>query len=195
MDAPKAGGYGLSIAEVGVFTGIMTACGITGGAIAGVLLRKYGLRRVVWPFSIAAILPNSVYVFLAMTSHANRNVVTWDLSIIGAGVWQLDFVMLALLGLESFGFGLGFTVMNFYMFRMAAGSRYPASHVALSASVIYLSYMLFGVISGVCQEWLGYAGLFMFSIAVSLPAFAAIPLLNYALDERKSESVAHDRVR
>jgi PAT family beta-lactamase induction signal transducer AmpG len=164
MDAPKAGGYGLSIAEVGVFTGVMTACGITGGAIAGMLLRKYGLRRVVWPFSLAAVLPAGVYVFLALHQPSTRVLVDWDLRAIGAGVWHLDFVLLALLGVESFGFGLGFTVINF--------------------SVIYSSYLLFGMISGVCQEWLGYAGLFALSMAVSLPAFAAIPFLNYQLDRR-----------
>ncbi|MBI5381924.1 MAG: hypothetical protein HZA31_08495 [Opitutae bacterium] len=185
MDARTAGGYGLSIAEVSIFTGIMTVCGIAGGALAGVLLRKFGLRRVIWPFSLAAVLPAAVYVFLALTSNSPRAHWACDLSWFGAGVWQLDFVLLALLGLESFGFGLGFTVMNFYMFRMAAGSSYPASHVALSASVIYLSYLLFGMISGICQEWLGYPGLFMLSIGVSLPALATIPFLNYALDERK----------
>lgn len=184
MDAPKAGGYGLSIAEVGVFTGVMTACGITGGAIAGGLLRKYGLRRVVWPFSLAAVLPAAVYVFLALHPPSHRALVAWDLSAVGAGIWRLDFLLLALLGLESFGFGLGFTVMNFYMFRMAAGSRYPASYVALNASVIYCSYLVFGMLSGVCQEWLGYAGLFGLSMAVSVPAFATIPFLNYQLDQR-----------
>jgi PAT family beta-lactamase induction signal transducer AmpG len=186
MDAPKAGGYGLSIAEVGVFTGSMIACGITGGAIAGFLLRKFGLRRVIWPFSLAAVLPAAVYVFLALTNHAGRPVLDWDLRGIGAGIWHVDPVLLALLGLESFGFGLGFTIMNYYMFRMAANSPYPASHVALNASVIYSSYMLFGMLSGVCQEWLGYPGLFALSIAVALPAFATIPFLNYALDERKA---------
>jgi PAT family beta-lactamase induction signal transducer AmpG len=185
MDAPGAGGYGLSIAEVGVFTGVMTACGITGGAIAGVVLRKHGLRRVVWPFSLAAVLPNIIYVYLALHPSSGNAAVDWDLTSLGAGVWHLDFTLLALLGLESFGFGLGFTVMNFYMFRMAANSPYPASHVALSASVVYTSYLLFGMISGICQEWLGYPGLFILSIVVSLPAFAAIPFLNYALDERK----------
>jgi PAT family beta-lactamase induction signal transducer AmpG len=186
MDAPAAGGYGLSIAEVGVFTGSMTACGITGGALAGFLLRKHGLRRVIWPFSLAAVLPAAVYVFLALTHLAGRPLVDWDLRAVGGGIWHLDLVLLALLGLESFGFGLGFTVMNYYMFRMAANSPYPASHVALNASVIYTSYMLFGMLSGVCQEWLGYPGLFALAIAVALPAFATIPFLNYALDERKA---------
>lgn len=186
MEAPATGGYGLSIAEVGVFTGVMTACGITGGAIAGVLLRKYGLRRVIWPFSIAAVVPNAAYIYLALTDHSGHTVIDWNLAAIGAGVWHLDLVLLFLLGLESFGFGLGFTVINYYMFRMAAGSRYPASYVALNASVIYASYMIFGVISGVCQEWLGYPGLFVLSIGVSLPAFVVIPFLNYALDEKEA---------
>ena len=186
MDARDAGGYGLSITEVGVFTGIMTAFAITGGAISGLLLQRYGLRRVVWPFSIAAVGPNLIYVYLAMTNQAGRALVTLDLSRFGGGLWHLDILLLALLGLENFGFGLGFTVMNYYMFRMAAGSRYPASYVALNASVIYASYMLFGTISGICQEWLGYPGLFALSIVVSLPAFIAIPSLNYQLDQRNS---------
>ncbi|PTX97879.1 MFS transporter [Opitutus sp. ER46] len=185
MDKPEHGGYGLSITEVGVFTAVMTVCAISGGAISGVLLKKYGLRRVVWPFSILAVLPNAIYVYLALTNQAGRELVQWDLSAFGMGVWHLDFVLLVLLGLENFGFGLGFTVMNYYMFRMAAGSKYPASYVAFNASVIYTSYMLFGMISGICQEWLGYPLLFILSIVVSLPAFAAIPFLNYALDERK----------
>lgn len=186
MDTPAAGGYGLSIAEVGVFTGVMTSCGIIGGALAGVLLRRHGLRKVVWPFSIAAVLPQTLYIYLSVAHRSRAFLATLDLTGIGAGVWHLDFVLLTLLGLESFGFGLGFTVMNFYMFRMAAGSRYPASFVALSASVIYASYLFFGMISGVCQEWFGYPGLFVMSTLVSLPAFLAIPFLNYSSDDARA---------
>lgn len=185
MDPRSAGGYGLSITEVGVFTGVMTAFAITGGALSGIALQRYGLRRVVWPFSIAAVAPNLIYVYLALRNQTARSLLELDLSVLGGGIWQLDWQLLIMLGLENFGFGLGFTVMNYYMFRMAAGSRFPASYVAFNASVIYASYMIFGTISGICQEWLGYPGLFILSIVVSLPAFFAIPYMNYALDESK----------
>lgn len=185
MDARTAGGYALSISEVGMFTGLMTGCAIAGGAISGVLLKRLGLRRVIWWFTSAAIIPHLAYVYLALTTGQIRTVVTLDLSFMVGGVWRIDPVLLALLGIENLGFGLGFTVMNYYMFRMAAGSRYPASFVALNASVIYASYLLFSTISGVCQEWLGYTGLFVLSMIVPAPAFFVIPRLNYQLDERR----------
>jgi PAT family beta-lactamase induction signal transducer AmpG len=184
MDAKSAGGYALNISEVGVFTGAMTGCAIAGGAISGVLLKRLGLRRVIWSFTLAAVLPHLAYVYLALTNDVARRVITLNLEFIGAGVWRIDPVLLALLGVENLGFGLGFTIMNYYMFRMAAGSRYPASFVALNASVIYASYLISSTISGVCQEWLGYTGLFVLSLVLPLPAFFAIPFLNYQLDQR-----------
>ncbi len=184
MDKPEAGGLALSIPEVGVLTGIMSVCAMVGGALSGLLLKRLGLRKVVWPFTLAAIVPSAVYVYLALHSTAHH-AVTLDFSAVGIGyAWNFDWVLAFLLGVENFGFGLGFTVMNFYMFRMAAGSIYPASIVALNASVIYLSYLIFGAISGLIQETVGYAWLFILSVLVSLPAFAAIPFLNYRLDER-----------
>ncbi|MDR0352982.1 MAG: MFS transporter [Opitutaceae bacterium] len=184
MDKPEAGGLDLSIPEVGALTGVMSICAMAGGTLSGVCLRSRGLRRVVWPFTLAAIFPSAVYVYLSLHSTAHH-AITVDFSCIGIDrVWQFDWVLALLLGVENFGFGLGFTVMNFFMFRMAAGSKYPASIVALNASVIYLSYLVFGAISGVIQETVGYAWLFVLSILVSLPAFAAIPFLNYKLDER-----------
>ncbi|MDR2674623.1 MAG: MFS transporter [Opitutaceae bacterium] len=184
MDKPGAGGLALSIAEVGVLTGVMSVCAMAGGALSGMLLKRHGLRRVVWPFTLAAVFPSVVYVYLALHSAAHH-AVALDFSFAGiAYIWRFDWVLALLLGIENFGFGLGFTVMNFYMFRMAAGSKYPASIVALNASVIYLSYLIFGAISGVIQETVGYAWLFVLSILVSLPAFAVIPFLNYKLDER-----------
>ncbi len=184
MDAREQGGFGLSIAEVGLFTGVMNGCAIAGGVISGVLLKRHGLRRVIWPFTLAAILPNFIYVVLACNNVAGVAIVSVDLAFFGGGVWHLDWALLALLGLENLGFGLGFTVMNYYMFRMAAGTRYPATYVAFSASVVYLSYLLFGAISGAVQEAVGYVWLFVLSVVVSLPAFAVIPSLNYNLDRR-----------
>lgn len=185
MDARSHGGFGLSIAEVGLFTGIMNGCAIAGGAISGVMLKRHGLRKIIWPFTLAAVLPNFLYVALACKNESGLAVVSFDLAIFGGGVWQFDWALVLLLGLENLGFGLGFTIMNYYMFRMAAGTRYPASYVAFSASVVYLSYLLFGMVSGVVQETVGYAWLFVLSIVVSVPAFAAIPFLNYALDQRE----------
>jgi len=185
MDARHHGGFGLSIAEVGLITGVMNGCAIAGGAISGLLLRRYGLRKVIWPFTLAAVLPNFIYVILAWNNETGLAVVAIDLSLFGGGIWQLDWALVVLLGLENLGFGLGFTVMNYYMFRMAAGTRYPASYVAFSASVVYLSYMLFGMISGVVQEAVGYTTLFILSIVISIPAFVIIPFLNYDLDRRE----------
>ncbi len=186
MDAKSQGGFGLSIAEVGLFTGVMNGCAIAGGAISGLLLKRHGLRKIIWPFTLAAVVPNFIYVVLAWNNESGVTVVSLDMAFFGGGVWRLDWALLLLLGLENLGFGLGFTVMNYYMFRMAAGTRYPASYVAFSASAIYLSFLIFGTISGMVQEAVGYAGLFVLSILVSAPAFAVIPFLNYELDRREA---------
>ena len=184
MDKADAGGLGMTVPEVGVATGIMSVCAMAGGALSGMLLRKHGLRKVVWWFTAAAIIPSLIYVYLAV-HQGEHHVIEWNFAWIGIDyIWRFDWLLMLLLGGENFGFGLGFTVMNFYMFRMAAESKYPASFVALNASVIYVSFLFFGAISGVVQEAVGYAWLFTLSVIVSLPAFAAIPFLNYKLDER-----------
>ena len=185
MDPESKGGFGLTISEIGLFTGVMTGCAIVGGVVSGLLLRRYGLRRVVWPLTLASVIPHFIYVYLALHNTAKFDVLSLDLTSAGLGLWHFDWVLLVLIGLENLGYGLGFTVMNYYMFRLAGGTQYPTTYVAFSGSVIYFSHVLFGAISGVVQESVGYAWLFVLSVVISIPAFIAIPFLNYQLDERK----------
>ena len=186
MDPPARGGFGLSISEVGLFTGVMTGCAIFGGVISGMLLKRWGLRCVVWPLTLASVIPHFIYVYLALNPSAQYDIVSLNLEILGLGVWRFDWVLLLMLGLENLGYGLGFTVMNYYMFRLAAGTQYPATYIAFSASVIYFSHMIFGAISGIVQEHVGYVWLFILSVVLSVPAFCSIPFLNYKLDERQA---------
>jgi MFS transporter, PAT family, beta-lactamase induction signal transducer AmpG len=162
LERRELGGLGLSTSEVGVAYGTLGIISlIVGGIIGGVLISKYGLRKSIWPLTLAVHLPNLFYVYMAYMQPPN----------------ELVYLLVAL---DQLGYGLGFTAFSVYLMYISRG-EYKTSHFAISTGFMALGMMLPGLISGYIQQAVGYPVFFILVFLATIPgtiALCFIPLKN-----------------
>lgn len=165
LDAREAGGLGLTTSQVGIVYGTVgIASLVVGGILGGWLISRYGLKRCIWPMAVLLNAPDLFYVYMA---YAQPPVIVTG----------------ALVALEQFGYGLGFTAFTVYLMDRAALSPYKTSHFAISTGIMALGMMLPGFMSGYVQKAAGYPAFFVIVCVATLPGMLTIPFL--PLEEKK----------
>jgi len=143
LDPAEAGGLGLSTAQSGLVYGTVGVIALTvGGILGGLYAARKGLRRSLWPMSMALALPCAVYLFLAATQPS--------------ALW----VIYLCVAVDQFGYGFGFTAYMLYMMQFSEG-EFKTSHYAICTAFMALSMMIPGLFAGWMQERLGYVGFFI----------------------------------
>jgi MFS transporter, PAT family, beta-lactamase induction signal transducer AmpG len=67
LDAPEAGGLGLSTKTVGYAYGTAGMLSLTvGGLAGGWLIARFGLKRCIWPMAIMLNAPDLVYIYMVV---------------------------------------------------------------------------------------------------------------------------------
>ena len=161
LDAPSAGGLGLSNQAVGVAYGTVGVLALTlGGLLGGWLISRHGLARCLWPMVLSLNAPNVVYVLLAL----------WPPQADVLGVVSVA------VALEQFGYGLGFAAYMVYLLRLAQGPH-PVAHFAIGTGLMALGMMLPGMAAGWLQQQLGYLGFFIWVCVATVPCFVATALV------------------
>ena len=159
LDPVESGGLGLSTAQSGLVYGTVGVIALTvGGILGGLYAAKFGLRRSMWPMSMALALPCAVYLVLAAVQPT--------------ALWSI-FLLVAI---DQFGYGFGFTAYMLYMMQFSEGS-FKTSHYAICTAFMALSMMIPGLFAGWMQEALGYVGFF---IVVMLCCLATITVTFFA---------------
>jgi len=159
LDKPAAGGLGLSTEAVGLAYGTIGVAALTaGGLLGGWVVSRFGLKRVLWPLVLVMHLPNLVFLLLAQSQ-------TGSLALICTA-----------LGIEQFGYGLGFTAYMMYMVLVAEGAHKTA-HYAICTGFMALGMMLPGLWSGWLQQALGYPHFFAWVLLCMLPSLAMAALI------------------
>lgn len=160
LKAPVSdGGLGLDNAEYGMIYGTIGVGMLTvGGILGGILLSRYGLKRCVLPMALALNVPDLLYVWMSIAQPASR--------------WLIG----TLVGMEQFGYGIGFTAYMVYMLQSAEG-RYSTSHYAIITALMAIGMMVPSALSGFMQEHLGYTAFFWTVVACTLPGMALSFLL------------------
>lgn len=150
LDAPTAGGLGMSEEAVGIIYGTIGSIAlILGGILGGVTILMLGLKRSLWPMALSLTLPCLSFVFLAMFQPENN----W---IVGSCV-----------ALDQFGYGFGFTAYMMYLIYFSDG-EFKTAHYSICTGFMALSMMLPGLVAGYVQEWLGYTNFFIFVMVCCL---------------------------
>ena len=167
VDTPSEGGLGLSLQNISLISTVGIAAMLIGGALAGFILKKYGARRAMVPLSLAMVLPNICYVLLAeYPCHGGLHV--------SGGIVVPQVVIVVLVqAAESLGYGLAFTFFFSVIVGLTQGA-YRASHMAFSNAVALVGYMVPNTVSGVLQEHLGWTGLFLVAVLLSVPGLVVL---------------------
>jgi|EP01034_Spumella_vulgaris_P043121 MFS transporter, PAT family, beta-lactamase induction signal transducer AmpG len=159
LDPVAKGGLGLSNEEVGLVYGTIGIIALTlGGLAGGVVISRFGLKRCLWPMAFAVHLPDLVFVYLSSAQPDNL------------------FLISAVIAVEQFGYGFGFTSYMLYMIMVADGPHKTA-HYAICTGFMALGMMLPQMASGWIQEMLGYQHFFLWVCLATIPGFIMTALV------------------
>lgn len=159
LDPASKGGLGLSTAQVGLAYGTIGMIFLTaGGIVGGFAISRMGLRRWLWPMTLAVHLPNLAFVYLAAAKPGG-------LATVAAAV-----------AVEQFGYGFGFTAYIMYMVMIAEGPHKTA-HYAIATGFMALGMMLPGMASGWIQEKVGYLAFFIWVCGATIPSIVLTAFL------------------
>jgi PAT family beta-lactamase induction signal transducer AmpG len=159
LDPAEKGGLGLDNTQLGIVYGTVGVIALTlGGLLGGVVIARFGLKRCLWPLAFACHVPGLVFVYLSTVLPQNILLVS------------------AMVAVEQFGYGLGFTSYLMFMIMVADGPHKTA-HYAICTGFMALGMMVPQMISGQIQQWLGYQHFFMWACLATIPAFAMTALV------------------
>jgi PAT family beta-lactamase induction signal transducer AmpG len=146
-----------------------TAAGIAGSLISAWAIKRFGLRRAIWPLTLGMNLNIWVYVWLAWARPSPQT--TGGLALI-AGI----------LGYEQFAGGLGNAVCMVYAMRTCK-AEFKAGHFAIASAITSVVGTLAGGFGGAIVERIGYMWLFVLAFVAALPSMACLPFVPL-LDEQ-----------
>jgi MFS transporter, PAT family, beta-lactamase induction signal transducer AmpG len=153
LDPVENGGLGLSTSEIGFVYGTVGIISLTlGGIIGGIVASKKGLKFWLWWMVAAINIPNVVYVFLSYSQTQNFLIIN------------------AMVAIEQFGYGFGFTAFMLYLIYIADGDH-KTSHYAIATGFMALGMMIPGMFSGWIQELIGYRMFFIWVCIATIPGF------------------------
>jgi PAT family beta-lactamase induction signal transducer AmpG len=188
-DKKEAGGLGFSVSDIGVMYGTFGVVAlIIGGIGGGWLIKKYGLRKLIWGMALSMNLPNILFVYMA---YARPHIIwSFDFSFLikifgytgNLGYTVNPLVQLCLI-IEQFGYGIGFTSFMVYLLYISKG-EYKTSHYAISTGLMALGMMIPGFLSGYVQQAVGYLGLFSISLLMGIPGMLMIFFLPFETDTK-----------
>ena len=171
IDTPQDGGLGLSPQEFGLVQGTVGAIGVSlGGLLGGFMVSRNGLKRWLWPMTVAYTLPAVVYVFMS-----------YELPL---SLMAVNFCVF----FEQFGYGFGLTAYMLYLIYISRGD-YQTSHYSIVSALMSLSMMLPGLFAGVLQEAMGYRYFFVFVLICYPITFLVASLLHIDDDFGRQEEL------
>ena len=150
--------------QLGWLAGVVgTICAILGTISGAWLIRTYGLRRTIWPLTLAMNLTIWAYVWLAF---ARPDPTTTH------GFGWITFIH----GYEQLAGGLGdaaFTVFLLYTCK----PQFKAAHYAIGAAMMSFIGNVVGGTSGWLVLHTGYTMLYVLAFAASIPGMALLVFL------------------
>lgn len=172
LDAKDLGGMALDTEAVGIIYGTFGVGALTlGGILGGIAISKQGLTKWMFPMFLAMHLPIIGFILLAFFHPSSI------------------YYIYAVVILEQFGYGFGFTAFMMFLIHVAEGESKTA-HYALATGFMALGMMLPGMLSGYIQQYLGYQNFFIWVFIATIPGLILSRFLIFPKDfGKKSEEV------
>ncbi|WP_433935144.1 MFS transporter [Sorangium cellulosum] len=149
MSSPLLKSLGLDTAARGNVGGVGTVASIAGSTLGGVLIKRWGLARTIFPIALVQSLAILLYVALAWS----RPTLPW---------------IVALVTLEQFVAGVGTAVLVVFLMRRCVDG-YKSSHFAIGSALMSVSATFAGSVSGYLAARVGFTAFFAIAFAASLP--------------------------
>jgi PAT family beta-lactamase induction signal transducer AmpG len=172
LDGKDLGGMALDTEAVGIIYGTFGVGALTlGGILGGIAISKQGLTKWMFPMFLAMHLPIIGFILLAFFHPTSI------------------YYIYAVVILEQFGYGFGFTGFMMFLIHVAEGESKTA-HYALATGFMALGMMLPGMLSGYIQQYLGYQHFFIWVLLATIPGLILSRFLIFPKDfGKKSEEV------
>ncbi len=172
-DARDIGGLGFTTEDVGLIFGFGVTAIIAGGILGGVIVAKYGLKKLIWYMALIINVPTIVYSTLAFIRPESIS------------------TTVPLVAIEQFSYGFGYTALMIYMMQISKG-QYKTTHFAIATGISALGMMIPGFFSGDLQmaiasmfPGMGYQYFFLITVALGIPGL--ITLFFVPLEDKKKE--------
>ncbi|XXX80044.1 MFS transporter [Sorangium sp. So ce134] len=149
MSSPLLKDLGLDTAARGNVGGIGTVASIAGSTLGGVLIKRWGLARTIFPIALVQSLAILLYVALAWW----RPALPW---------------IIALVTLEQLAAGIGTAVLVVFLMRRCVDG-YKSSHFAIGSALMSVSATFAGSVSGYLAAGVGFTAFFAIAFAASIP--------------------------
>lgn len=173
-DTIELGGLGLSNEVYGLIYGTAGSIAfVLGSILSGYFVASIGLKRALFVLVCIFNIPFAVYLLLAYFQPTS---LLW----IGTGIV-----------FEYFSYGFGFVGITLFMMQQIAPGKYQMAHYAFANSLMNLSVMLPGMLSGKILHHIGgYQPFFVLVLVVTLPViFLSLSLPFAHGSEEKIKSV------
>lgn len=176
MDKAELGGLNISLSDVGIVYGTFGILSlVVGGVIGGWLIKKFGLRKTILPLALFMNASNVLYIVMAVTQPTEGYS-----AVLNLGIWNFAFnfypVVQSFVIIEQFSYGLGFTAFMVFLLYTSKGEN-KTTHYAISTGIMALGMIIPGSLSGVIQEFVGYANLFIICTVITIPGMLLIKYL------------------
>lgn len=159
LDSRDIGGLGLTTGDVGFVYGTVGIIALTlGGIIGGFAAAKGGLKKWLWPMTLAMLITIATFVYLSFSQTESMLIINICIAI------------------EQFGYGFGFTAYMLYLIYFSEGEQKTA-HYAICTGFMALGMMIPGMFAGWMQELLGYNHFFIWVMICSILPLIAVALL------------------
>ena len=164
LDGKELGGMGLDTEAVGIIYGTFGVGALTlGGILGGIAISRQGLTKWMLPMFLTMHLPIIGFILLAFFHPTSI------------------YYIYAVVILEQFGYGFGFTAFMMYLIHVAEGES-KTSHYAIATGFMALGMMLPGMLSGYIQKYLGYDNFFIWVLIATIPGLILSRFLEFPKD-------------
>ncbi|MBR8729720.1 MFS transporter [Porphyromonas levii] len=161
-----AGGLAMSNEQFGLIYGTAgTAAFILGSILSGYYISHYGLKKVLFKLALIFNIPFVVYFLLAYFQPDN----IW---------WAASGITL-----EYFGYGFGFVGLNLFMMQQVAPGEHQMAHYAIGTSLMNLSVVIPGLMSGAISDAVGYKYFFLIALLVAIPGLISAYIVPFSYDD------------
>lgn len=161
------GGLGLSNEQFGLIYGTVgTIAFILGSIASGYFIGHKGLKKVLFTLAIIFNFPFIVFFLLATFAPTD--------------VWWTAIGI----AFEQFGYGFGFVGLNLFMMQQVAPGPHQMAHYAIANSLMNLSFMIPGLVSGTLSDAFGYRIFFLVALFVAIPGIICAKIVPFTYDDK-----------